>query len=320
MKAIKNTLNYYKRVCIYDKHLKLGVVNINCDKWLKRYEGRLVGKRVALFGSTGGIGNALCRYILKLGGTLITVDRNPTKAEILKGKLKLEFPKAEIYSIIADLEDINAVNTACDELERLNVDIVIHNAGAYSIPRRKCSTGFDNVFQINFLSPYYITNRLLPHLAENKGRVVVVGSIAHNYSKTDENDIDFSSRKKASLVYGNAKRHLMFSTLRLSRDNPEVCFAVTHPGITFTNITAHYPKPLFVLIKHPMKVIFMKPRAAALSIVEGMFTDTYCYEWIGPRFFNVWGKPIKKILKTCPYDECERIYKSAKEIYERIGM
>lgn len=291
---------------------------MNMEKSLKRYEGKLTGKRVALFGSTGGIGNALCRYVLALGGMLVMVDRNPEKARILKEKLKTEFPKAEIHNITADLEDIDAVDAVCDELERLNVDIIIHNAGAYSIPRRRCSTGYDNVFQINFVSPYYITNRLLPHLAKINGRVVIVGSIAHNYSKTDENDIDFSTRKKASLVYGNAKRYLMFSSLHLAHDNPDVGFAVTHPGITFTNITAHYPKLIFAIIKHPMKVIFMKPKKAALSIVEGMFTDTKCYEWIGPRFFNVWGNPKKQALNTCSNAECERIYNNANRIYKNI--
>lgn len=288
--------------------------------WLKKYEGELIGKRVALFGSTGGIGNELCRYILGLGGTLIMVDRSPQKAQILKDKLKSEFPEAAIHSITADLEDIDAVDNACLELEKLNVDILIHNAGAYSIPRKKCSTGFDNVFQINFVSPYYITNKLLPHLTKIKGRVVVVGSVAHNYSKTDENDIDFFTRKKASLVYGNAKRYLMFSSLHLAHDNPDVGFAVTHPGITFTNITAHYPKLIFAIIKHPMKVIFMKPKKAALSIVEGMFTDTKGYEWIGPRIFNVWGNPKKQTLNTCSKAECERIYNNANKIYNDINQ
>ncbi len=291
---------------------------MDMKNWTKRYSGQLAGKRVAVFGSTGGIGNELCRYVLELGGSLITVDRNEQRSKLLREKLKNEFPDLDICGINADLEKIETVENACRELKKLNVDIVIHNAGAYSIPRSRCSTGFDNVFQINFVSPYYATKRLLEHLKERQGRVVVVGSIAHNYSITDPDDIDFSSRKKASLVYGNAKRYLMFSLLRLARDNPEVGFAVTHPGITFTNITAHYPKLIFAIIKHPMKIIFMKPKMAALSILEGIFTDTKCYEWIGPRFFNVWGSPKKQTLNTCSKAECERIYDNANRIYNDI--
>lgn len=287
----------------------------NCKKYLAKYENKLAGKRVVLFGSTGGIGQQLCKYILTLGGVLITVDRNPKKVEQLREALRQDFPKAEIYNKIADLEQLETVKQVCDELVDIGVDVLIHNAGAYSIPRKTCSTGYDNVFQINFLSPYYVTNRLMSHLESRKGRVVVVGSIAHNYSKIDEKDIDFSGRTKASLVYGNAKRYLMLSMLELMKEHPDVTLSITHPGITFTNITNHYPKLVFAIIKHPMKVIFMPPKHAAISIVQGIFDETTCYQWIGPRFFHIWGKPSKKTLRTCKAKEIKTIYDIAKQIY-----
>ncbi len=247
------------------------------------------------------------------------VDRNPDKAWRLQGELQIAFPDADIRRVTADLEHIDAVENACRELETCGIDILIHNAGAYSIPRRTCSTGFDNVFQINFVSPYYITNRLLPHLSARHGRVVAVGSIAHNYAKTDADDVDFATRRKASLVYGNAKRYLMFSLFELLKDHPDVTLAVTHPGITLTNITAHYPKWLFALIKHPMKWIFMPPKAAALSIVEGLFEETPCYRWIGPKWWDVWGEPVNKALTTCLPDECRQIDHTAKQIYAALA-
>ena len=119
-------------------------------------------------------------------------------------------------------------------------------------------------------------------------------------------------------MYGNAKRYLMYAILRLSKECEDVEFAVTHPGITFTNITAHYPKLLFAIIKHPMKIIFMKPRLAALSIIDGLFNKTEPYSWIGPRFFNIWGKPSKKTLKTAGICERERMFDACEEIYSKI--
>ena len=62
-----------------------------------------------------------------------------------------------------------------------------------------------------------------------------------------------------------------FSLFELFRSEKSVTLSVTHPGITFTNITAHYPKLIFAVIKHPMKVIFMKTDKASLSIVKGVF-------------------------------------------------
>lgn len=290
---------------------------MNCEKWLSKYKDKLCGKTVVLFGATGGIGNELCRYILRLGGALCTVDRNPKKAKELHTKLKKEYPFATVTGLIADLEDMTSVKPLCDSLKAIDFDIIIHNAGAYSIPRHICDTGFNNVFQINFISPYYIIRQVLPKLSERKGAVVAVGSIAHNYSKTDQSDIDFSKRKASSLVYGNAKRYLMYSLLELSREYPDVGVSVVHPGITLTNITAHYPKWLFRIIKHPMRIIFMPPRVAALSIIEGMFRATKPYSWLGPRFFGIWGKPSLKKLSTADLKEIKEIYITANEIYDK---
>lgn len=156
---------------------------------------------------------------------------------------------------------------------------------------------------------------LLPHLRERGGRVIAVGSIAHNYSRSDPDDIDFSLRRQASKVYGNAKRYLMFSLYELFRDERAATLSIVHPGITFTNITAHYPPVIFALIKRPMKVIFMKPRTACRSLVLGLFEPCSYHTWIDPRFFGVWGNPKKSALRTCTSAESREIYGRAEQIY-----
>lgn len=281
------------------------------EKWLKTYENRLSGKRVALFGPTGGIGQVLARYILRLSGALVLVGRSEQKISALREKLLDEYKDADIASVICDLEDIDSVRASITELKALGIDILVHNAGAYSIPRKICKNGIDNVFQINFLSPYIITASLLPRIE----RVVAVGSIAHNYSKTDKDDIDFRTRTRASLAYGNAKRYLMYSLFELAKVYPDTKLSVVHPGITFTNITAHYPKLVFAIIKHPMKIIFMKPHRAALSVLKGLFDDTPSYSWIGPRFFDVWGLPKRRVLKTADAKEISFINETATRLF-----
>ncbi len=284
------------------------------SKFLEKYEGALVGKTVVMTGCTGGIGKELCRYILALGGSLLMVDRNPEKARLLEQKLIAQMPNSKIKRITADMQDISSVLAACEAIEAEKPDILIHNAGAYKIPREISSSGYDNVFTINFISSYVLTRRLI----NTVGRVVVVGSIAHNYSKTDGNDIDFRSRSASSLVYGNAKRYLMYSHFELLKNRPEVSLSVTHPGITLTGITAHFPPWLYVFIKPLMRVVFIKPECAALSILSGLFADTEPYSWIGPRFFGIWGAPKKVKLKTAKAHEIEKIAKNASEIYKFV--
>lgn len=291
---------------------------MNVKRWMARNAHSLAGKTVAITGSTGGLGRELCRHLLSLGAELILLDRNQTKAEALERDLWAEYPDARLSRMVLDLSDMASVRSACDALEEREFDVLIHNAGAYSIPRCICDTGYDNVFQINFVSPYYMTCRLLPRLKERGGRVVAVGSIAHNYSVTDENDIDFRTRKQASRVYGNAKRYLMYGLHELFREETEASLAIAHPGITFTNITSHYPPLIFAIIKYPMKVIFMRPRAAALSVVRGVLEGSEYRTWIGPRLFDVWGKPNAKRLRTATDEEIARIDRAARRIYEEL--
>lgn len=285
-------------------------------KLLKVGASSLVNKTVAITGTTGGLGRELTLYLAHLGADLILLDRNIERSEKFKNEILARYSDLSIKCITVDLSDITSVKSATELLKKEKIDILIHNAGAYKIPRAKCKTGLDNVFQINFLSPYYITKELLPNMKD--GRVVVVGSIAHNYSVTDPDDVDFSTRSRSSLVYGNAKRYLMYAMMSLFEENNDVTLSVTHPGITFTNITSHYPKLIFAIIKHPMKIIFMKPRIAALSILKGVFEKTDFKEWIGPKLFNIWGYPTKKKLTTATQDEVERIYNTAERLYNEM--
>ena len=291
---------------------------MNIQKWLKRNTKHLSGKTYAVTGSTGGIGKELCRYLAGLGADLILMDRNIERSKKFGSELEACFSGICVDYITVDLEDMDSVINGCEILKTMPVDGIIHNAGAYSIPRHKCGTGLDNVFQINFFAPYYITKELLPVLRTRGGRVIAVGSVAHNYSETDPSDTDFSTRKKASLVYGNAKRYLMFALHELFRTETEAHLAVTHPGITFTNITAHYPKVIFAVIKHPMKIIFMKPRAACLSILDGVFRDTPYGSWTGPALFDVWGNPHTRQLHTCTDEEKHRIFHTAEKLYKEF--
>ena len=286
---------------------------MNYKKWLSENTCSLKGKTVAISGSTGGIGKELCKFFCSLSADIILIDRSKARSDALRISLLAEFPNATFKAYYVDLEDIAAVRELSVSLQNEEIDYLVLNAGAYKIPRSKGKNGFENVFNINFISPYILANALLPQIKARGGKVVAVGSIAHNYSKIDVNDVDFATRKAPSKIYGNAKRYLMYTLWSL--DEYRDTINVAHPGIAVTNITSHYPKVIYAIIKYPMKIIFMNPKKASLSILYALFTNTTKNEWIGPRVFDVWGLPRKKILKTCSQEEAEKISQIAKEIY-----
>ncbi len=290
---------------------------MNYYKWIDNNCCSLKGKKVAISGATGGIGTILCNYLAYLGADIICLDRNSNKSNALINTLKSIYPQLQADHISLDLEDFDMVKCVAEQLKLLDIDYLILNAGAYKIPRHKCSTGYDNVFQINFVSPFYLARELSPQIINKGGRIVAVSSIAHNYSKIDIDDIDFSNQTASSLVYGNAKRFLTLSLYSLFKSKN--ILSIVHPGITLTNITAHFPKLIFNIIKYPMKVIFMSTKKASLSVLYGLFDSTKTGEWIGPRLFNIWGLPRKKQLKTFTYCELMRVNDLSCDIYEKLS-
>lgn len=289
---------------------------MSISKWLNANTNELNGKRVAISGSTGGIGRELCFHLSELGASIIMLDRSKDRATKLRDEIIAKNPGTAIDYMRLDLTDFKNVKEISERLSDNPPDYLILNAGAYAIPRKKCDTGYDNVFQINFISPYYLARSLAEKIKERGGRIIAVGSIAHNYSVTDAEDVDFSKRSRASLVYGNAKRYLMYALSEIYGDTGTI--AIAHPGITLTNITAHYPKLIYAIIKYPMKLIFPSPKKASLSILRGIFENTEKEEWIGPSVFNVWGLPEKKKLSTASYDERRYIRDKAEEIFASL--
>ena len=281
------------------------------DAWIQKNMPQMAGKTVAISGATGGLGQELCRHLASLGANLLLLDRNSERSNAWIEKLKAEFSELNARHLRLDLSDFETVRSVTEELQKSTPDYLIFNAGAYHVPRYTTSIGHDNVFQINFVAPYYMARTLLPVMKERGGRIVAVGSIAHNYSHIDLHDVEFLTRKQSSKVYGNAKRFLMFSLFGL---NESQTIRIAHPGITLTNITAHYPKWIYAIIKHPMKVIFMSPRRASLSILAAMVQDAKKNEWFGPSLFDVWGLPKKKALKTCSNEEARQICEEAEEM------
>lgn len=281
---------------------------MNIKKWLRNNCNSLKGKRVVITGATGGLGREICYLLAELEADITLACRNESLSNQLSDEIKLKFPAINIDFVPLDFSDIESVDNCIKQLKKYDgIDILINNAGIYNVPIKKLDSGYNNVFQVNFIYTYYLTKKLLPELKKKQcSTCITLSSIAHNYSKIDENDIDFSSRKKPSLIYGNSKRFLTFSMYELFKDTG-INYAIVHPGVTLTNMTNHYHKSINWLVKIGIKILFPRPRKAVLSVFYGMTNPCTHYEWIGPRIFNIWGNPKKSNLNTCSQEEYNRI-------------
>jgi len=290
------------------------------EKWLDNNTHSLKNKTICITGSTGDLAQIFTEKLANLGANFVFVNRNREKSKNQKEQLLKKFPDISIKIINVDFNDMNSVKLAVCKLKQIHIDILILNSAVYNISRKTTTSGYDNVFQVNFISQYYIAKQLLTNLRKIKNsKIVVIGSIAHNYSKTDFADIQKLKAKKSSIAYGNSKRFLIASMQKLLENHP-VELSIVHPGVTLTKMTSHYPFFINWLVKIGIKVLFPKPEKACLSILSGVFNSTSTNEWIGPKKHNIWGFPKKQKLKTISNEEASKIFFEAEKIYTALNQ
>lgn len=289
--------------------------------WFKRNTSSLEGKIVVLTGAAGGIGTQCCFHLARLGADIVAIDRNIEGLEKLKSALLEKHANLNVEIIAADLSNMADVQKCVEKLKKLSrIDILVHNAGVFRLPVEHEKGDYNIIFKVNFIAPYYITKGLLPKLeSAGKAKVVVVSSLAYKFAKYDENDVDYSTNTDDQKIYGNSKRFIMFSLMKLLQNNSKVDLSVVHPGISYTNLMKNFPKFISKIIALPMKLIFNSPKKSSLSLIKGIFTKLDYCEWFGPKIFSIWGMPRRKRLKSCSPEEIEKIFVKAEEIYQEIN-
>ena len=143
-----------------------------------------------------------------------------------------------------------------------------------------------------------------------------MGSVAYNMAKLILDDVDYSNHTRINKIYGNSKRFLMFSTFKEFACDDRIVIA--HPGITYTNITSHYPKWINWFICFGIKLVFPKPKNAAKVILAGMTFKTAYLKWVSPRVFNIWGKPKVKLIRNVSEEEINKIHDLSEDIYIKV--
>lgn len=272
---------------------------------------------MAITGSTGGLGSLIVKDLIK-DFDLVLVDRNINKSKALAEEVKAVVPDAKIDFVTCDLADFESVKSAVNALIGKDIHVLMLNSGVYNVPVFKCDTGYNNVFQINFLSQYYMARQMVEK-SPTLEKVVITSSVAHRYGSIDENDVDFSTRTKSAKIYGNSKRFLTFALYEYFKNVKDKKLAVAHPGVTLTNMTNHYPKFINPIVKLGIKIFFPSPKKAIQSLLLAARLESCGYmEWIGPSVFDVWGKPKKSKLKSCSQSESERIAEITEDVYKKL--
>jgi NAD(P)-dependent dehydrogenase (short-subunit alcohol dehydrogenase family) len=242
---------------------------------------RLDGRTCLVTGANSGLGKAVAIALARRGGHVLMACRSgiPEAGE----DVKREARSPAVAMLPIDLADLDSVHALCDELHRRRVqlDVVVLNAGLMPAHARRTAQGFEVMFGVHFLANRLLLHRLLEDgviapAAERPPRIVFVSSETHRSADPIDFEhfgafVDYGPRTGLK-QYASTKLHMCTLATELSRRlNPEgetrVAVHALCPGPINSNIAREAPAIVKPLLGPVMRLFFRAPAAAAEPVV-----------------------------------------------------
>ncbi len=255
-------------------------------------------KKVCLItGATNGIGLATAVELARRDYAVFLHGRNQAKLADSVQFIKAQTANSDIHGLQADLSVLADVRGLANQFLATGrpLDCLISNAGVTNTARKITSDGFEEMFAVNHLAPFLLTNLLLDHIKANApARIVVVASGAHAFVKgINFDDLGFESDFSSMKVYGHSKlANVLFTRELAKRLLPtSVTANCCHPGAVATGLGTNngwFGKAVMGMMKPFFRTA---ERGAETSIYLADSNDVADYS--GEYFYNCAKKTPK---------------------------
>ena len=246
----------------------------------------LTGKYCLITGATSGIGKATAQGLVKAGASLTIVCRSQSKGEALMAELNVE-AKEPVELLLADLTSLQDVRRAADQYLSSGkpLHLLINNAGVVNTRRQVTADGFEEMFAVNHLAHFLLTNLLLSRIEESApSRIVNVASHAYTFVRNMGFD-DLNAEKKYATfkVYGRSKLANILFTRELSKrvGGKQLTVNCLHPGAVSTSLGTQNNGLLGKLLPLLLKPFFRTPEMGA---------ETSLYLALSPALDDITGR------------------------------
>lgn len=171
-------------------------------------------------GSTSGLGREVARRLAATGTHVIVHGRSEERGLKLVREIEAEgVGSASFYAAdFASLEQVRELARQIREnYDRL--DLLVNNAGILGTPdgRRESEDGYELTFQVNYLSHFLLTEKLLPLLRESApARIINVASAAQTPIRFD--DVMLEAPGAHRRAYGQSKLAQIFHAFDLAEE------------------------------------------------------------------------------------------------------
>jgi retinol dehydrogenase 12 len=222
-------------------------------------------------GATDGVGKATAAELARKGFAVVLAGRNPAKAAAVAKQIVDTTGNRDVDYLIADLGSFAQLYRLAEEftLRYRRLDVLINNAGVLMTQREMTEDGYETMFQVNYLSQFYLTQLLLDELQNSpQGRIINLCSSVYRMGQFDPHNLPGEHRFSTFGAYTASKLLVLLFTIELANrlSATHVTANAVHPGVVRTQMMLGTPG-IFRAISYAALPFSLSPAKGATSSV-----------------------------------------------------
>ena len=217
-------------------------------------DSKLKGKRILVTGGTGGIGRAMAKRFVDEGARVLITGRNQDKLREVATDIGCEALELDLRKVDSFGGFVSSV------LEKLGgIDCLVNNAGI-SLHEKSLEKvtldGFNQQFETNFRGPFFLTQKVLPHIVKNGsgGKVLFISS--ETGDTVDFRPYGLTKIVINSFVQGLAHLYSPYG----------VTVNAISPGVTATDMTGFQPDENLYCSFNPVGRVYLPEEMAEVAV------------------------------------------------------
>ncbi|KAF9189470.1 hypothetical protein BGZ51_009581 [Haplosporangium sp. Z 767] len=302
----------------------------------------LSSKVAIVTGANNGLGYETVLALASHGAHVFLACRNKSKALDAIERLERElaetaphlYPKLDFLYL--DLSDLRSVARSANEFlaKGLSLHILINNAGLGLSPPGLSKDGIEQVFAVNHMGHFLLTQLLLPRLIESQpSRIVCVSSLSHEMqlplggiqfgtlgqADAESPFVNYNRSKLANILYAKALAR------RLEKEGHNRVFVnAVYPGYCLTGIDDGVNGTFGYVVSKAMSTA---RTWAGRTAADGALTQLYCStspEIEAKQLTGRYFVPDAHELRPSPYamnkELQERLFKYSEDFMLKRGL